>query len=269
MKLQRNLGINVDCTQKLSELETLSLLKQTGFDCFFTEKIDLPTVSALKNKAEALGLDFEFIHAPYEGINNLWLTGEAYLSTYQKIQQTIDSASENGVKTIILHVSSTWNPPHVNDLGFSRYDALVEYAQKKNVRIAFENLRKVGNLACLMDRYERVENVGFCLDIGHEHCYTKTVPFMDLFGERLLCTHIHDNFGKPNDPNANGDLHLLPFDGNIDYQKMIRKLDEYAYKGSLMLEVFDVQSPSYLAMPPESFIQTAFDRIKKISKMSE
>ena len=60
------------------------------------------------------------------------------------------------------------------------------------------------------------------------------------------------------------DMHVLPFDGNIDYEKMMRKLDEYDYKGSLMLEVF---SGPYPNLSPDEFIKTAFERIKKISLM--
>lgn len=263
--MKRRLGITCDCIMQNNPVDTLDLIKDVGFDCFFAEREDMKTVSAIKNKAEKLSLDFEFIHAPFSGCNTLWQTGEDYLPLFRRIQGCIDSASANGVKTVILHVSSGWNPPPVNDSGLARFDELVAYAASKNVNVAFENLRKLGNLSCLLERYEHTPNVGFCLDCGHEHCYTKTVPFMDLFGDRLLCTHIHDNFGKTDDPTAWDDLHYLPFDGDVDYEKLIRKMDEYGYKGSLMLEVFNDRKPEYAAWSAERFIRTAFERIQKIS----
>jgi hypothetical protein len=36
-------------------------------------------------------------------------------------------------------------------------------------------------------------------------------------------THIHDNFGKTGEENE--DLHLLPFEGLIDYQSIIDNKD--------------------------------------------
>ena len=263
--MKRQLGITCDCITQNSPLDNLDIIKDTGFDCFFTEHDDMKTVSEIREKADKLALDFEFIHAPFSGCNKMWQTGEEYLPLFNSIKSCIDSASANKVRTIILHVSSGWTPPPVNDLGLSRFDELVAYAADKNVNVAFENLRKLGNLACLMDRYESTKNVGFCLDCGHEHCYTETVPFMDLFGKRLLCTHIHDNFGRTKNANSWDDLHYLPFDGEIDYAKLIRKLDEYAYQGSLMLEVFNDRKQEYAEMSAEAFIQTAFQRIKKIS----
>ena len=139
------------------------------------------------------------------------------------------------------------------------------YAANKNVTLAFENLRKVGNIAYFVDRYEKADNVKFCYDCGHEHCYTETVCFPDIFRDRMIFTHIHDNMGRDkNNPMGDPDMHVLPFDGNIDYEKMMRKLDEYDYKGSLMLEVF---SGPYPNLSPDEFIKTAFERIKKISLM--
>jgi hypothetical protein len=114
-----------------------------------------------------------------------------------------------------------------------------------------------------------VEQVRFCYDCGHEHCYTEHVPFVDIFADRLICTHLHDNFGRSKtDRMADGDLHLLPFDGNVDYRKMIDKLDEYDYRGSLMLEVFDGMSRKYLDWGREKFVKEAFERVSKIKALS-
>ena len=155
----------------------------------------------------------------------------------------------------------------MKDLGLSRYDELVVYARDKGVTLAFENLRLLGNLACLVDRYEKLDHVRFCFDCGHEHCYTKTVSIMDVFTNRVCCTHIHDNMGRPMEDKTNDfDMHLLPFDGTYNYEKMMRKLDEYGYAGSLMLEVSQNRE-DYVKMSHEAFLATCYERIKKISEM--
>ena len=259
--MQRKFGLVCDVCEG-TEAVSLELFKKYGFVTFFSNLYDLESAVRLRKKADELGLEFEFIHGPFKGINGMWESEETP-EIYKELIKSIDTASAVGVKMVIVHVSSGWNPPKINDLGLSRYDALVEYAKEKGVVLAFENLRKLGNLACLMERYENCENVGFCYDCGHEHCYTVTIPFANLFGEKFLCTHLHDNFGLPN-KGADGDLHLLPFDGDIDYKTMMEKLEAIDYRGSLMLEVVLKDYPNLTA---EEFVKTAYERVKKLSEI--
>lgn len=263
--MKRKLGIISECIGEISPLENLDKIKSVGFDSFFTGIIDVETVRSLKEKGDALGLDFEFIHAPFKNINSMWLEGDSYLEIYNGMIETINSAAACGIPVIIAHISSGWETPEINDLGISRFDAIVDYAEKHGVVVAFENLRKVGNLAYFVDRYENRKCVKYCYDNGHEHCYTKTVCWPDIFTFDIVATHIHDNMGRGWEKKDDPDTHLLPFDGTCDYQKMMRKLDEYNYCGSLMLEVFN--HSVYKSMTPDEFLLTAFERIKKISEM--
>ena len=262
--MQRKLGIVADCIVGKNPVDTLEKIKAHGFECFFSGAhiYDQKNVAALQEKAQKLGLDYEFIHGPFDNINEMW-TSQETPHVFTEMCKAIDSASMFGIKTVIAHVSSGFTPPPVNDLGLFRFDAWVEYAEKKGVILAFENLRKLGNLACLFDRYEdKTQAVRFCYDCGHEHCYTINVPFLEFYGDKLICTHIHDNFGKNEQRVDGGDLHLLPFDGDIDYQKMMRGLNGAKYQGSLMLEVFNTD---YQNMTEDEFISSAYERIKKIS----
>lgn len=263
--MKRKLGIICDCIHGADPVLMLDKIKAAGFDSFFTGCIDYDTVKALKDKGDALGLDFEFIHAPFKNINSMWLEGDEYLEVYNGMLETIDSAAACGVPIIIAHVSSGWKAPEITETGLSRFDTLVDYAEKKGVIIAFENLRKVGNLAYFADRYEERDCVRFCYDNGHEHCYTKTVCWMDIFTYKVVATHIHDNMGRGREKVGDPDTHMLPFDGNFDYSAMMRKLDEYEFEGALMLEVFN--HTVYQSMTADEFLSTCYDRIKKISEM--
>lgn len=267
--MKRKLGVNTDCLAGLTdELTTLAMAKAIGFESITTGLIEKNAVYALKDRATALGVDFPFLHAPFRGINAMWEAGDGYLTLYHGMREAIDSASAAGVAGVVIHVSSGWQAPPVGDLGLSRYDALVDYAAEKGVTLAFENLRMVGNLAYLSDRYAKRENVRFCLDVGHEHCYTKTVTWMDIFTDRLFCTHIHDNMGRPFHDKVNDfDQHLLPFDGSCDYRRMMQKLDEYGYTGALTLEIFRGAREEYKELSGEAFLSTAFERILRVSAL--
>ena len=265
--MKRKLGIVANCLRDIPTVDALVKIKAAGFETFFTGDYKREAVAEIKKRADELGLIYEFIHAPFYSINEMWMPGIGYLTVFDYMKESIDSAAENGIPIVITHVSSGWNAPGVNDLGLQRFDELVIYARDRGVTLAFENLRLLGNLACLVDRYEKMPNVRFCFDCGHEHCYTKTVSIMDVFTNRVCCTHIHDNVGRPFEDKVNDfDQHLLPFEGTYDYEKMMRKLDEYGYSGSLMLEV-SRNRDEYKQMSHEEFLATCYERILKISEM--
>jgi len=136
--------------------------------------------------------------------------------------------------------------------------------KEKGVVVALENLRRVGNISYLVDRYEDRSCVRFCYDSGHEHGYTVYASFPDIFRDRIICTHIHDNLGLEHNP-ENPDLHLLPFEGNINYKDMMKRLHKYSYQGPLSLEVWT--GKRYADRAPDEFLRDCYKRIKKISKM--
>ena len=265
--MRRKLGINIDCIVNQDPVKTLIEAKKLGFDSFFTPLYSLEKTLEIKTKADELGMDFEFIHAPFDKINDMWKNEDGECLPYDNYITSIDVASKVGVRAIIVHLSSGWFCPEICDKGLARFDKLVEYAKEKGVIIAIENLRKKGNFAYMMDRYEKCDNVKFCYDVGHEHCYTANIDVMDICGERAIFTHVHDNRGRDkNNWYANHDEHKLPYDGSIDYQHVVNKLDEYGYTGSIMLEVF---SSVYPDLSGDEFLKTAYDRAVKIEGLSK
>ena len=264
--MKRKLGIITTCLPGVAEIDTLEKIKGAGFDMIFADTFDVKTACAMKDKCERLGISFDFLHAPFAHINDYWENGDAYLGIRDGMMKSIDSASAAGIPLIVAHTSSGWQPPKISEIGFTRFDELVDYAISKGVKIAFENLRVYEYLAVVLDRYKNVPEVGYCYDCGHEHCYTETVKFLDLYGDRLLCTHIHDNFGRDKqDVWKDADYHLLPFEGNIDYKDMMARIKKTGYTGALTLEVH--KKGEHMAESDEEFLKNAYERIKKISEM--
>ena len=263
--MKQKFGIELECLKykDLSNKTVIGLIKEAGFDSVFSNKFDIAEVTDIKNEASKKGLDVEFLHAPFRGVNDFWCAGLDFLPLKKNIIASIDSAKENGIPVVVMHVDSGWNPPKICDTGLNRFDALVEYADKKGIKIAFENIRNFGTLAAMMQRYRDLDCVGYCYDCGHEHCYTKTVRFTDLFPGKILCTHIHDNMGKDGRPDP--DDHLMMFDGNIDYADMMKRLREAGYEGTLTVEL--EKNDRYSHMTDSEYLKAAYERIVKISKM--
>ena len=84
-------------------------------------------------------------------------------------------------------------------------------------------------LDALMDAFKNQPHVGFCWDCGHEGCFTPGRRYMPLFGDRLICTHIHDNLGTV-------DMHVPPFMGSIDWENVMKALADIDYDGNLTFE---------------------------------
>ncbi len=263
--MDRKFGIELECLRQsnLDDSEILKKIKDAGFDAVFSNKYDIHEIEYISNEAAKLGLEVEFLHAPFRGINDFWCAGPKYLPLKKTIHQSIDSAAAFDIPIIIMHVDSGWYPPDICDIGLERFDSLVEYASSKGVKIAFENIRNFGTLAAMMQRYRLLPDVGYCYDCGHEHCYTETVHFTELFGPKLLCTHIHDNVGR--NGRDNPDDHLMMFDGNIDYVDMMRRLRSIGYSGNLTVEL--EKNSKYDYMTDEEYVKTAYERIVKISKL--
>ena len=84
---------------------------------------------------------------------------------------------------------------------------------------------------------------------------------MELFGDKLVCTHLEDNNMVYNE-----DLHILPFDGKADFVRAAEQIKEHNYKGCLTLEVF--KNPiCYSDYTSEAFLKRAYDSVCRLRSM--
>jgi len=72
-----------------------------------------------------------------------------------------------------------------------------------------------------------------CFDIGHANTVNQIDEMTDLLGDRIKNVHIHDN-------NGDNDDHMTIGDGNIDFEKVLKKLSKY--KGKYIIESRSLES---------------------------
>lgn len=122
---------------------------------------------------------------------------------------------------------------YYNDRTIPRY---LEQAKRFGTGIALENL--FDTMSCsdykllvrFCDHFE-ADNIGVCWDTGHANLMDfEQDEAIRFVGERIKCTHIHNNF------NRNYDLHLPPDAGTIDWNKVMKAFENINYKGPLTLE---------------------------------
>ena len=241
--------------------EILPAIKDIGFDGFFSSQTTanfLEDLKPVRRMADQYGLLYANSHSTIPGCWNIWSDcpeGDEYINV---LTNNIRNCIELSVPRIVVHVQPNFNNDPNWELGAKRLKPVVAYAKENNIEIAFENINSTEYLFKTLEYFDS-SNVGFCYDTGHEACHTPGVRLLPQIGDRLFCTHIHDN-------DCARDIHQMPFDGQIDFGLMCRELKEIGYKGDLALEL--TYSGVYAeTMTKREFLEKAFECAKKLKNM--
>lgn len=128
------------------------------------------------------------------------------------------------------------------DLNCEAFSYLAEVAKSNNVNLCIENMqekqgrdpRRFG--AFITDINELIKTIGasyigICFDTSHANV-TGLDPeiAIEQCADKLLATHISDNDGS-------SDQHKIPFNGNIDWFKVVSSLKSIGYKAAFNLEI--------------------------------
>ena len=76
--MKNKLGIAAACLSGVKEIDALDLIRDVGFESVFSEDNDPKTVLAIREKCDRLGLVCDSLHAPWRGINDIWLEGRRF-----------------------------------------------------------------------------------------------------------------------------------------------------------------------------------------------
>lgn len=265
------LGTGLDFDE-VPAVEQIEIMKSVGFDQFFyCEKKNQRASDdeAVAEKAAKIGIGFHSIHAPFYAMDDMWHdeSGELAKIMEQELKNSIDNCHNLDVPIVVMHAIIGMDNNTPTELGLERIGNVIDYAVKRGVKIGFENTEGECYLKALLDKYGELENVGFTYDSGHELCYNGGSDMLGKYGKYLISTHLDDNRGMtdPEHPNFLDDYHLLPFDGNADWEGIARRLNKCGFDGSLTLEVDSKgrcgshSNDKYLGMSIEQFVSAAYD----------
>ncbi len=187
----------------------------------------------LRRVGEACGIHCNQTHAPFPVASPV---------VRDTLLRAIEATALVGGKICIIHPG--------NDLTIAEnvefYRSLLPYAKACGVKIACENMFNWG----ADDRYARPAacwhhddflahlqavndpDLVACVDIGHAEMFgnkTSAPAMLRTLGTHVQALHIHDN-------DRQSDFHDLPFTGSIDFQAVIRALQDINYQGYFTLE---------------------------------
>ena len=258
----REIGFNLGAHKEMDLPTYCAFIRDLGFSRVFSGSTDPDKVRTQAETVHAAGLCYDTLHAPFKKIMNpIWYEGDEGEDTLRQLTGCVDLCAEIGAPIAVVHLSAGDKAPPPTDIGRGRFIRLVEHAAMKGVKIAFENQRKLANIAWAFEEFKDAPHVGFCWDCGHEGCFTPGRRYMPLFGGRLICTHIHDNDGV-----LNADRHLLPFDGCLDFEYVAEALRGADPTVPLVLEL-KRKDDMYGEMSDEDYLIRAAQAIKRVRDM--
>jgi len=245
----------------MDPLLQLRHIKAAGFDGFFALWERPGQLDAPAAEADRLGLEFQSVHAPFRKTSALWEPGDAGDLALRELLDCLADCRRLQVPIMVSHVFMGFERKAPTPLGLDRFQRLFAAAKAADVKIALENVESIPHLQYLLDGCSDA-HVGLCWDSGHAHCYNRGSDLLSKYGHRLLATHLNDNFGVGNRDGSISkydDLHLLPFDGTVDWDTAGRQLR--SFPGPLTFEL----SAKQYNMPPAEFFSLAYERACRVA----
>ena len=179
------------------------------------------------------------------------------------IQETLDALEagvELGIEKVVLH------PGYISGLGKFILDKAKGYGME-SIETILNKATSLGMTLCIenmfpqahflskphefQEVFESFPDLRLALDIGHANLgggKNKSSEFIHQYGYRISHIHANDNFGKE-------DNHLPIGAGIIDFEKILKELNEAQYDETLTLEVFSRD---------REYLKISKDKIKRI-----
>ncbi len=280
---KRVLGISLGNAFSRKTSEMVRLVSEIGFGAV-SPSMPLDgaefDIAGIARAAKESGVLLSALHAPFLCSAALWQDrGEKGEFGERELLSGIDLCEKYEIPVLVMHAWIGFEPSlGPSALGFERMDRVLKRAKESGVLLAVENTEGEEYLDALLSRYRGRESFGFCYDSGHAHCYNGDRDLLSQYGDRLLFTHINDNLGV-SDP-AMGitpmdDLHLLPFDGNIDWSPVAARLAA-ARKTQVLNFELNIRSKqgrhendAYEKMTYEQYFSEAYRRARRVADMIE
>ena len=248
--------------KNVSIIETIDAIKKAGFKNVFIQWYNKDWNLSQEEQLEYVrkqNLNVIFAHLGYQNINDIWLDSIEGDKLVYRYKNDIKICKENDIPMVIMHLTSKTIAPEFNKLGLKRLQEIVDYAETLGVKVAFENTKIKGYLEYVIENIKN-ENVGICFDSGHYHVHFKDELDFSIFKDRIFAVHLHDN-------DQSDDLHLMPFDGTLNWKEVIKNLKDSNYDGPITMEL--CYRNEYLKISIEDFYKKGYEVGLKLKEMFE
>jgi sugar phosphate isomerase/epimerase len=191
-------------------------------------------VAAYNDLKEDLGI-YYLCHGPREGDpNDMKALEGKYLPKILEIFPLMDKL-EMPLFTLHLWLDPRFVKQEVITFKIGLLKRIIDEAKDSGIIICLENMSESASHMSIPFRDLPLLNL--TLDLAHAQLLTKenrSHAFMEQYPERIKHIHLHDNRGGDS---YRDDLHLLPGEGIIDFDRIFGGLKKIDYKGTITLEL--------------------------------
>ncbi|MBU0477419.1 sugar phosphate isomerase/epimerase [bacterium] len=224
-------------------IKNIEIGKRVLPHCYYT---DNGYMTSLKTRLKEHGVKITHIHATgYENkIDISSIDNVQRKDAINHLKSWVDIFLDFDRPMLTFHLSTPFPIAENRDRRFENckksLETIITYCEAKDIKVAIETMPpRTENRTYLGDTIEEIRELldtfdsdcfGVLVDIGHTNMCGYTKEIMNSCNDRVFALHVHDNDGQK-------DSHLMPGEGNINWEEVIKTLQDIGYDGVFMLEV--------------------------------
>lgn len=216
----------------ISSEEKAKILSKLGFNCVITnadKKFNYQSGN-IKHQVKLFkkyNLKLSSLHMRYEAedLSHFWNNDNIGKKLEKTLIKDIKVVKKYGFSCLVVHLKGK-----PSKIGLDRLNRLLNFCDKLDVNLAVENTSNCYD--CIKYVFDNISNkhLRFCFDSGHGNVFETDIDYLSLYGDKLICLHLHDNDGS-------SDQHTLNKYGSINWDSLAKKLAKLNYNGNLDYEV--------------------------------
>ncbi len=208
---------------------------------------DAAAIARLEEWLRETGLTLHGIHAPVvdslsppdtwgTAISNAVSDAARRQTAVREADAALNIARRIPADVFVVHLGtpSVQGGENSRTAAFRSVEQICRLAEPIGIRVALEVIpNPISDGALLVDLLEKdldAPRTGICLDFGHAFLMGDVADTIETVAEHLITTHVHDNDGKK-------DLHLVPFEGRINWDIALMTMQKVGYDGTYMMEI--------------------------------
>ena len=252
-------GLSTGCFYQKSIFDCLEPILADGFSlievCSFPAHLDyhdLPTVRRAAERLESLGIGAYSFHAPFaDHIDITSLDPAQRAASLREVLTAAEAASLLGSRYFVIHPGPEHQPlpggedrQHRLENVARSLDEIAGQCRRLGMTCVLENklphllFGNTADMLWILGAMAETE-VGVCLDTGHAHLARELDTATHKLSRHLRMIHASDNRG-------NGDDHLPPGEGAIDWPRVLSLFRDHGFRGSLIMEIAGRGEPAQI-----------------------
>jgi sugar phosphate isomerase/epimerase len=215
-----NKGISFYFGYKYDKADRARDIKKYGFDTVITnadEAFDKQngTIEEQIELFKKNGLKLSSLHSRYvsDELPEFFKEGEVGDKLENNLVKDVLVAKKYGFNSVVVHLFG-----QANEIGFERLRRVLKVCEETKIPLAIEN---INDQKTFVATFENVKSdyLKFCYDSGHNNAFDPDFDYLEKYGDKLVCLHLHDNGGKNDD-------HTINKYGTINWDNIAKKLSK-------------------------------------------